>query len=126
MCMCMKLLQSCLTLRPYRVYSPTAGSSVHEILQARLLDWVAEYFSRGSSQPRDRTHVFSTAGRFFTVGPLGKSQFPWSKKGICFVRSSWFFHLFHWGSVKNFIKMSIDFVHGQKFKFSSVQLLSRV
>ena len=91
--MCTKLLQSCLTLRPYGVYSPPAGSSVHEILQARLLDWVAEYLSRGSSQPRDRTHVFSTAGRFLTVGPLGKPQFPWSKKGICFVRSSWFFSL---------------------------------
>ena len=33
------------------------GSSVHGILQARILEWVAILFSRGSSQPRDRTHV---------------------------------------------------------------------
>ena len=33
------------------------GSSAHGILQARVLEWVAISFSRGSSQPRDRTHV---------------------------------------------------------------------
>ena len=37
-------------------YSPP-GSSIHRILQARILEWVANPFSRGSSQPRDRTHV---------------------------------------------------------------------
>ena len=36
-------------------YSPL-GSSVHGILQARILEWVAIPFSRGSSQPRDGTH----------------------------------------------------------------------
>ena len=39
------------------------GSSVHEILQARILEWAAIPFCRGSSQPRDRTWVSSTAGR---------------------------------------------------------------
>ena len=43
------------------------GSSVHEILQARILQWVAISFSRGSSQPRDQTWVSRTAGRCFTV-----------------------------------------------------------
>ena len=33
------------------------GSSIHGILQARILEWVAISFSRGSSRPRDRTHV---------------------------------------------------------------------
>ena len=42
------------------------GSSVHAILQARILEWVAISFSRGSSWPRDQTQVFCTAGRFFT------------------------------------------------------------
>ena len=42
------------------------GSSVHGILQARMLEWVAISFSRGSSQPRNRTQVSYTAGRFFT------------------------------------------------------------
>jgi len=44
-----------------------AGSSVHEIFQARILEWVAIPFSRGSSQPRDQTQAFCFAGRFFTV-----------------------------------------------------------
>ena len=43
------------------------GSSVHGILQARILEWVAIPFSRGSSQPRDPTHISFIAGRFFTA-----------------------------------------------------------
>ena len=42
------------------------GSSIHRILQARILEWVAISFSRGSSQPRTRTQVSCIAGRFFT------------------------------------------------------------
>ena len=48
--------QSCLTLcKPMNCSLP--GSSVHGIFQARILEWVAIYFSRGSSQPRDHTHM---------------------------------------------------------------------
>ena len=43
------------------------GSSVHEIPQARILEWVAIPFSRGSSPPRDQTWVSRIAGRFFTI-----------------------------------------------------------
>ena len=43
------------------------GSSVHGILQARILERVAILFSRGSYQPRDRTQVSCTAGVFFTI-----------------------------------------------------------
>ena len=43
------------------------GSSVHGILQARILEQVAISFSRGSSRPRDQTQVSHTAGRFFTI-----------------------------------------------------------
>ena len=43
------------------------GSSVHGILQARILEWVAIPFSRGSFQPRDQTQFSYTAGRFFTI-----------------------------------------------------------
>ena len=43
------------------------GSSVHGISQARILEWVAMPFSRGSSQCRDGTQVSCIAGRFFTV-----------------------------------------------------------
>ena len=41
--------------------------TVHGILQARILDWVAFPFSRVSSQPRDQTQVFRIAGGFFTI-----------------------------------------------------------
>ena len=43
------------------------GSSVHGILQAKIVEWIAYPFSRGSSQPRDRTQVSCIAGGFFTV-----------------------------------------------------------
>ena len=48
------------------------GSSVHGVLQARTLEWVAILFSRGSSQPREQTRVSCTASRFFTTEPPGK------------------------------------------------------
>ena len=47
------------------------GSSVHGILQARILEWVAIPSSRGSSQTRDQTQVFCIARRFFTVWATG-------------------------------------------------------
>ena len=43
------------------------SSFVHGILQARILEWVAISFSRGSSRPRDRTQVSCIVGRFFTT-----------------------------------------------------------
>ena len=49
------------------------GPSVHGILQARILEWTAFSFSRGSSPPRDRTCASCLAGRFFTPGPPGNS-----------------------------------------------------
>ena len=57
--------QSCATLCSPMDCSPP-GSSVHGIFQARILEWFAISFSRGSSQPRDWTQVSCTAGRFFT------------------------------------------------------------
>ena len=58
--------QSCPTL-----YEPLdcdlPGSSVHRIFQARILEWVAVSSSRGSSQPM----APASAGRFFTLSPLG-------------------------------------------------------
>ena len=43
------------------------GSSIHGIFQARILEWVAIFFSRRSSQPRDWTRVSCTVGRHFTI-----------------------------------------------------------
>ena len=48
------------------------GSSIHGIFLARILEWVAIPFSRGSSWPRDQTHVSCITGRFFTTEPPGK------------------------------------------------------
>ena len=47
------------------------GSSIHGILQARILEWVAIPLSRGSSWPRDRTWVSSIAGKFFCLSHQG-------------------------------------------------------
>ena len=44
-----------------------SGSSVHGIFQARVLEWIAISFSRGSSQPRNRTQVSHIAGRRFII-----------------------------------------------------------
>ena len=58
--------QLCSTLRHLTDCSPP-GSSVHEMLQARTLEWVAISYSRGSSQPRYQTWVSCTVGTFFTI-----------------------------------------------------------
>ena len=50
--------QSCPTLCNHMNWSPP-GSSVHRVLQAGILEWAAIPFSRGSSQSRDRTWVFT-------------------------------------------------------------------
>ena len=59
-CVNMKVAQWCPTLRDPVDYT------VHGILQARILEWVAFPFSRGSSQPRDQTQVSRIVGRFFS------------------------------------------------------------
>ena len=63
----------CLSPTP-RVYPNS--SSVHGILQARILEWVAFPFSRGSSWPKDQTQVSCIAGRFFTVWATRESLLP--------------------------------------------------
>ena len=65
--------QSCLTpCDPMDCSLP--GSSVHGILQARILEWVAMPSSRGSSWPRDLTWISCIAGRFFNLRATGKSS----------------------------------------------------
>ena len=72
--------QSCPTLRD--PMGPP-GFSAHGILQARMLEWVAISSSRGSSQPRDRTQVSHTAGRFFTSWATREPLNTWLPKIIC-------------------------------------------
>ena len=77
--------QSCPTLCDPMDYSPP-GSSVYGIFQARMLEWVAISYSRGSSQPKDRTYVSciassAFAGRFFITELLG-NPFSGQKKKV--------------------------------------------
>ena len=70
--------QLCLTLCDPMDCSPP-GSSVHRILQARILEWVAIPFCGGSSPPRDWTQVCWAAGRFFTI--WATREVLWVSKG---------------------------------------------
>ena len=73
LCLCSSL-HSCLTLCDPVGCNPL-GSSVHEIFPTRMLEWVAMPSSRGSSPPRDWTHISCMsciAGGFFTSESLGK------------------------------------------------------
>ena len=65
---CVKVAQSCLTLCNCMDYT------VHGILQARILKWVAIPFSRGFSQPRDWTHVSALQADSLPVELLGKPR----------------------------------------------------
>ena len=73
---------SCLTLcDPVNCSLP--GSSVHGILQARILEWVAIPFSRGSLQPRDWTWVSQITGRFFTIWDTREA---YKKRYFCVIK----------------------------------------
>ena len=66
-----KMAQLCLTL------CDPMGYAVHGILQARILQWVAFPFSRGSSQPWDQTQVSRIAGGFFISWAVREAQEYW-------------------------------------------------
>ena len=68
-----KVAQSCLTFCDPMDCTPP-GSSILEVLQARILEWVAISFFRGSSWPRDQTPISCAAGRFFTVWATREAQ----------------------------------------------------
>ena len=76
-CVC---AQACLTLCKPLDYNP-AGSSVHGISQARILECIAAFCSRGSSQSRDWTHGSCIADGFFAAEPLQKPEAPFTNTG---------------------------------------------
>ena len=92
--LCCAVAQSCPTLCDPLDCSPP-GSSVHGILQARILEWVAMASSRGCSQPRDQTQVSRIAGGFFIIWAPGNiSQyscpfFSWNWTLSCICVESW-------------------------------------
>ena len=82
-----QLLFACLTLcDPMDCSLP--GSSVHRDPQARILEWVAMLFSRGSSRPRHRTWVSRIAGRFFFFFFF----YHLSHQGSYLWQNKWLFH----------------------------------
>ena len=70
--LCVLVAQSSPTLCDPMDYS-LPGFSVHGILQAGVLEWIAIPFSRGTSKPRDQTLVPCIVDRFFTIWATGKS-----------------------------------------------------
>ena len=60
---------------PHGLYSPP-GSSVHGILQARILEWLAIPFTRTSSRRKDWTQVACIAGRFFIIWAIKEAHLP--------------------------------------------------
>ena len=98
LCMHAKLLQWCLTLCDAMDCSPP-DFSVHEILQARMLEWVAISSSRASSRPGHRARISCiscTAGGLITTEPLGEGRqpvspsiSPFSSPEACKQRLAW-------------------------------------
>ena len=98
--------QSCPTLGDPMDCSPP-GSSVHGILQARMLEWVAISSSRGSSLPRTLTQFSCIAGKFFTV---------WATREASFVLNNGLFpRMQRWKIVAGLLKKSAYFVQFGRF-----------
>ena len=73
--------QSCVTLCEPTDCSPL-DSSVHGIFPARILEWLAKPFSRGSSPPRDRTCISCTAAKFFPLSHLGSPTYKFQFSSV--------------------------------------------
>ena len=78
--LCVLVAQSSLTLCDPMDCSPPS-SSVHEIFQARILDWVAISFSRGSSQPRDQTQVSCNIYIYNIISSVNSDSFMLNRSG---------------------------------------------
>ena len=77
-----RVFQSCPTLCDPKDCS-LPGSSVHAILQAKILEWIVIPFSRGSSWPRDQTQVSWIAGRFFAIWATREAHNSQKKYNLC-------------------------------------------
>ena len=79
-------------VNPETPWSSPPGSSVHGVLQARILQWVAISFSRGPSWLRDWTWVSFTASRFFTVRATREPPCTYTHMYVCIlfrIRTKW-------------------------------------
>ena len=76
-------------------------SSIRGIFQARVLEWIAISFSRGSSQPRNRTQVSCVAGRHYHLSHQGSSSSsPSELRYIVFLRQESAVAPFTWQAIK--------------------------
>ena len=91
---CMRNAHSCPTLCNPLAYSLSV-SSVHGILQARIVEWVAISFSRGSSWPKDQTWGSCIAGRLFTV---------WATRGTCVII------IYHWWMINSWCSQGVTYL----------------
>ena len=99
-----EVAQSCPTLcDPMNCSLP--GSSLHGILQARVLEWVAISFSRGSSRPRDRIPVSCIPGRRFNLWATTEAHLPFIYSPSPSTASTWQLPLTH---SKNLTILLID------------------
>ena len=91
-CACLPSHLSCVTILCNLIDPPgdPPGSSVHRILQARILEWVAISFCRGSSWPRDWTHISHLSpvwsDRFLTSG-FFTTRATWEARDWCWAKS---------------------------------------
>ena len=84
-----EVAQSCPTLCDSMDCS-LPGSSIHGIFQARILEWIAISFSRGTSWPRNWTQVSCIVGRCFTVWATVVGML--NAQMLCFFIGSWSYH----------------------------------
>ena len=94
-----EVAQSCPTLWDPMDYSPP-GSSVHGILKARVLEWVAISFSRRPSQPRDQTQVSCIASGHFTVWATREVIYDKPTANIILNGEKWKAFPLRWGTRK--------------------------
>ena len=110
--LCAKLLQSCPTLCDPMDCSPP-GSSVHGILQAKILEWVAIPFSRVSSWCRDQTYISyisALAGEFFTTSATWEAPIMYFRANLTNIPSLLFLIAF----VTNYHKSPPNLSYGFK------------
>ena len=111
----MLVVQSCPTVCNPMEHRPL-GSSVHGILQARILEWVAILFSRGYSLLRDRTCVSCIAGRFFTTRATREAANHIFDKGFLYKVHKKLFK-----KQTSIIRQTTHFKMGKRFKYSHRQ-----
>ena len=85
------------------------GSSVHGIFQARILEWTAISFSRGSTQPRDRTRVSHVVSRLYRLSHRESLNKPgWREKNVRVLLSDCFWLMWLRGLEKEFVAVNVS------------------